>query len=63
MMIPFILTLWGLWFAHEHEGQGLVECSLGLALMFIAGVSLLGLVVGTTINDFGSSHVVSLLTR
>ncbi len=62
-MIRYILTLWSLWTAHEHEGQGLVECSLGLALMFITGVSLLGLVVGNTITDFGSSHVVSLLTR
>ena len=62
-MMTFILSLWNLWSAHEHEGQGAVECSLGLALMFIVGVSLLGLVVGNTITDFGSSHVVSLLRR
>ncbi len=61
-MTTFILTLWNLWTAHEHEGQGLVECSLVLVLVSVTAASLLG-VVGVNVNDLYYSRIVSSLTR
>ncbi len=61
-MMTFFLSLWNLWFAHEHEGQGLVEYGLVLILVSVTAASLLG-VVGINVNDLYYSRIVSSLTR
>ncbi len=61
-MTTFILTLWNLWTAHEHEGQGLVEYALVLVLVSVTAASLLG-VVGVNVNDLYYSRIVSSVTR
>ncbi len=60
--MTFILSLWNLLFAHEHEGQGLVEYGMVLILVSVTAASLLG-VVGVNVNDLYYSRIVSSLTR
>jgi Flp pilus assembly pilin Flp len=61
-MMTFILTLWNLWFAHEHDGQGLVEYALVVVLVSVTAASLLG-VVGGNVNDLYFSRIVNSVTR